>query len=214
MERYQEKIARATFIVVGALAALAVLLFLSSCSLIEPDNLLQQVQAPVTLPDDVVLSDATMWQAAGDILNQWGYKNRITELFTYTAEVTLLGLTTAMVATGNPGLGVGAAVWLGLLKIFQPTELGLVYVQGAEDIRSGGTNYILCLSTSDPPRRVVPRNIFTPCGAQFLVAISSAVNSVERGRWGLRPRRSDLDNVQPVAIEMPQSLRLPKKPIE
>lgn len=187
----------------------------SGCGLIGQPRLATQLQAPLTLPP-IVVSDAQIVQIAANLTTQWGRKNDISELFSYGAEVSLAGLTTALLSAQNPstkaGLAIGSAIWLALLKIFQPDARGLVYVEGLEDLTDSLTAYILCMANDK--KVVVPSNLFTPCGAQLFVQVGAAANNVSRGLWGLRPRRSDLDRVQPLPIDNPpKALTIPKAPV-
>ena len=188
-----------------------VLLF-SGCGLISRPNLAQQLQNPVTMPP-IVVSDSSVVQIAAELAKNWSGRNDLTELFSYGAEVSILALGVATVASGgSPGLAIGQAIWLGLLKIFQPDSRGLVYVEGMEDLTDGLTGYVLCMANDG--KVVVPSNMFTPCGAQLFVTVGAATNNVNRGIWGLRPRRTDLERVQPLPIEgRPQGLQLPKSAV-
>lgn len=188
---------------------------LSSCGLVGQQRLATQLQAPLTLPP-IVVSDAQIVQITANLTSQWGRKNDISELFSYGAEVSLAGLTTALLSAQDPqtkaGLAIGSAIWLALLKIFQPDARGLVYVEGLEDLTDGLTAYILCMANDK--RVVVPAKQFTPCGAHLFVTVGAAANNVSRGLWGLRPRRSDLDRVQPLAIEgQPRTLQMPRSAV-
>lgn len=187
----------------------------SGCGIIGQPRLATQLQAPLTLPP-IVVSDAQIVQITANLTTQWGKKNDISELFSYGAEVSLAGLTTALLSAQNPqtkaGLTIGSAIWLALLKIFQPDARGLVYVEGLEDLTDSLTAFILC--SANAGRVVVPSNQFTPCGAQLFVQVGAAANNVSRGLWGLRPRRTDLDRVQPLPIEgQPKSLMMPRSAV-
>ena len=202
----------AVVLVIGIALAIAFLL-LSGCGLVGRPNLAQQLQQPLTtqLPP---VSDASIVQIAAELSKNWSGRNDLSELFSYGAEVSLASLSIATLATHGtaPGLAIGMSVWLALLKIFQPDSRGLVYVEGMEDITDGLTAYILCMASDG--KVVVPSNVFTPCGAQLFVTVGAATNNVNRGIWGLRPRRSDLERVQPLPIEgRPQSLMLPKRAV-
>lgn len=188
----------------------------SGCGLIGQPRLATQLQAPLTLPP-IVVSDAQIVQITANLTSQWGRKNDLSELFSYGAEVSLAGLTTALLSAQDPqtkaGLAIGSTVWLALLKIFQPDARGLVYVEGLEDLTDGLTAFVLC--SANAGRVVVPSNQFTPCGAQLFVQVGAAANNVSRGLWGLRPRRSDLERVQPLPIEdPPKVLMLPKAAVK
>lgn len=179
----------------------------SGCSLVQQPTLTHQLNIP-----GGAITDAVVVQAAATLSDQWSGRNDLSALFSYGAEVTLAGLAIAMVSSPQPGLAIGTVVWLALLKIFQPDAKGLVYVQGMEDLTDGLTVYILCSANNG--RVTVPADQFTPCGAELFVTVGAASNNVNRGLWMLRPRRSDLERVEPVPIEKPQgTLAIPRKAI-
>ena len=204
------KVAHAVFAFWLILIAAAVLL--SGCALVESPNLSTQMQRATVSPlPSVVFSDANVWQVVGYNVASWSDNKAVSELFLYSAEVSLAALTAAILVKPGAaqGLAVGQGLWMAVLKIFKPAEFSLAYTQGMLLINTSTAEYTMCLAATG--RVVVPRNLFTPCGAVLYMRMVSAVNLVMSLKSQLLPQAQDVVNVLPPRLELPTAMRLPTK---